>query len=79
MKKLTPNKDKNINNKKHIFIEESISKLLHDFRGKLSVMKMTIDLFKMSDEYKVGGKEIKNFIKNLDDQIVKIVKMTDSK
>ena len=49
--------------------KEWFSKFCHDLRSPLSIMRMNLDLFQLSDEYKNGGEKTVEFIEKINNQI----------
>ncbi len=59
-KKLSPKKD--------------LAKFMHDLRTPLSVMRMSLDIFEMSKEYKKSRK-VNELIKTMDKQLDKLLQI----
>ncbi len=53
---------------------EMKGKLYHDLRTPLTVMRMTLDLFELSLEYKAGGKKTADTLKMMNKQIDILIK-----
>ncbi len=49
--------------------EEAFRKFIHDLKTPLSVMRMNLDLFELSEEYKLGEKKASDTVKMMNKQI----------
>ncbi len=54
--------------------KKALAKFTHDLRTPLSVMRMSLDIFEMSKEYKKGRK-VKDFMKTIDKQLDKLLEL----